>query len=164
MTAKRFSVSAWVRLLVGSSMIRTLGLMDEGAGDFHDLLLGRAAAADRGVKRNVFVAQFRQRLPGQFAATGAVEPAEARRLLAQQDVLLHAQVRSQRQLLVNHRHAAAPRVQGIGRDERPSVEFDRAGVRLMGAAEDLHQGAFTRAVFADQDMHLAGGDFKGNIL
>jgi hypothetical protein len=115
-------------------------------------------------KGYVFVMQFRQRLTGEFAPAGTIQPAEARRFLAEQNIFLHAQMRRQRQLLINHGDAAAPRVERIGRHEGLAVEFDCARIRTVRAAEDFHQRAFARAIFPDQDMHLARGDLKGNIL
>ena len=44
------------------------------------------------------------------AHLGAPKQAEARRLDAEQDVLGHREVRAERQLLVDHRDARAPRV------------------------------------------------------
>ena len=101
---------------------------------------------------------------GKSAAGGTVEPTEMGRLVPQQDVFLHAQVRREGQFLVNHGHPVAARMQRIVRDKWPPIQFDDARVRTKRAAENLHQCALARAIFANENMDLPGSDRKGNVF
>jgi hypothetical protein len=109
------------------------------------------------------VAQFRQRASGQFAAAPPPQPAAGGRLGAEKDVLLHAEVRGEVQFLINHRDAALPGVQWIARHEGLAVELERAGVRLIRAAQDFHERALARAVFADERVNLARRHRERNV-
>src|ERR1043166_1323519 len=92
-----------------------------------------------------------------------MQPAAGRRLRAEQNVLLHAQVRGEIQLLVNHGNARTPSVQRIFRKEPLAIEVDGAGIGLASAAEDFHERALAGAVLADQRMHFSSAGREGNI-
>ena len=130
-------------------------LAGERAGDFHELLLRDGKRAHRRIRRQVAVAEFRERAPRRVAHRAAPQPTEARRFRAEHDVLGHAQIRREVQLLVDHRYARAPCLVRIARRIRRAVQRDAPRVRLVRAAEDFHQRALPRAILADERMHLA---------
>ena len=134
----------------------------ERAGDFHELLLRDGKRAHRRIRRQVAVAEFRERAPRRVAHRAAPQPAETRRLRAEHDVLGHGQIRREVQLLVDHRHSRAPRLVRIARRKRRAVQRDAPRVRLVRAAEDFHQRALPRAILADERMHLALADAQRN--
>ena len=47
---------------------------------------------------------------------------------------------------------------------RRPVKTDRAGIRLVDAAQNLDQGRFARAVFAEQSDDFASADIKADPL
>ena len=67
-------------------------------------------------------------------------------------------------MLVNH---AQTGVNGIARrvemDPLP-IDGDRAFFRLVHAGQHVHQGAFARAVFAEQSMHLALAQIEIHVV
>ena len=71
------------------------------------------------------------------------------------DVLHHGQMRRERELLVNHRHAGVARVDGLARLVRTAVEPHDPGVGPERARQDPHQRALAGAVLPDQRTHLA---------
>ena len=89
--------------------------------------------------------------------------AAAHRLDAQHDILHHAQVRRERQLLVDHRDAGLPRGQRIARRVSGAVEPHLPGVRRQRARENRHQRALPGAVLADERADLAAthGEIHG---
>ena len=96
----------------------------ERARDLDELLRGRRQIADRPLGGDVAVAELGERGRRRRAHPLALHDAERRggaaahRLDAEHDVLHHAQVRRERQLLVDHRDAGAPRGERIARRVR----------------------------------------------
>ncbi len=88
----------------------------------------------------------------------ATDQAGASPLLAEHDVGLDRKVRREGQLLVDHGDASRLGVPGRARRVGQAVQRHRAGVGPKGAAEQFHERGLTRAVLADQGMHLAGCD------
>ncbi len=99
-------------------------------------------------------------LPDAAAALERAEEPEARRLLAQQHVRFDTEVRRQHEFLVDHGHAAAPRLLRTRRRERPAVEQHVSGVRALGAAQHFHERRFAGAVLPDKGEHFAGAHFQ----
>ena len=114
MTATPFACSPphereeFVHVLLGQ---RTGGFVEHqhpaadrhGAGDLHELLLGQRQVARHGFRREVLVADLVERPAGHGAHLPAVEQQAAGpgRLAAQEDVFHDAQVRGEREILVN---------------------------------------------------------------
>ena len=132
----------------------------ERARDLDHLLLGDRETPGRPVEVEVLVPELRQRGGRAGPRLRPPHPAQPLRLGPQHDVLRHAQVRREAQLLVNHRDAVTLRVERVDRRVRLSVQLGRAGVRPQGAAEDVHQRALARAVLADHRVHLAHCDLE----
>jgi len=57
---------------------------------------------------------------------------------------------------VHHRDALTLRVDDAIDRDFAAVAEDGAGIRLMDAAEDLHQRTLAGAILAGERMHLAG--------
>ena len=104
--------------------------------------------------------QERQRLLDPTAIRRRPEEAPARGFQAERDVGLDAQVRGQRQFLIDHGDAAASRVLRPGRFVGLAVQLENAGVRPDGPAQHLHQRRFAGPVFADQRVDLAGAQLQ----
>jgi hypothetical protein len=66
--------------------------------------------------------------------------------------------------LVDHRDSEALGLDRRSDRDRPSLQFDRSGVRLRHPENDLHQGALASAVFADDGVNLAGHDLEVDLL
>jgi hypothetical protein len=81
---------------------------------------------------------------------------------AEQDVLHHAQVLGERKLLVNHGHAGGSCVDGIARAIRLSVERHLAFIGRVSTGKNLHERAFSSAIFAHQCKDVSRGDFQIN--
>ena len=78
------------------------------------------------------------------------------RLAADEDVLRGGEVRHEIQFLVDDADAQVLGRAGVGDvDFLPLVE-DPAGIPLVHARQDLHQGGFARPVLPHQGVHLAG--------
>ncbi len=132
-----------------------LGPGVQGAGDLDQLLLGDRQRADRGLgpERR---AQALEHRPAAGGHRLAVDQAAAVQLGAEMDVLGHAQVGGEAELLVDDRDAVALGGDRVGDLHRHPVDLDRAArVGLVGAGEDLHQGRLAGAVLAHQRQHLA---------
>ncbi len=133
----------------------------QGARDFHELLRRRREFSDRRVERNVRVPELiegRACRSAHGVAVNNAERAEApppRRLDTERNVVHHAQVRRERQVLINHGHAGPARFARISRRVRPAVERHRPRVWRDRARENGHQRALARAVLPDQRAHFA---------
>ncbi len=75
---------------------------------------------------------------------------------AEKDVFGHRKVGRHAQLLMHHGDAGRMRVARRAETRFPAVQHETAGEFRMHAGDDLHQRAFSRTVFADETMDLAG--------
>ena len=85
----------------------------------------------------------------------AVEEGAAHALVAQHDVLGDCEHRHQLEVLVHHADAQRDGVVGVADADLAAVDEDFALVRAVEAVDDVHQGGFAGAVFAQQAQHLA---------
>jgi hypothetical protein len=99
-----------------------------------------------------------QRAGGRLAQLPPLEHAAAHRLHAEADVLHDGEVRRERELLMDHRHAGRSRVDRLTRRVGHTLEPHRAGVGLDRARQDRHERALAGAVLPDERAHLPGGD------
>ena len=76
------------------------------------------------------------------------------RLVAEIDVLADREIGEQRLLLEHHADALAVGVGGVLNDDGLSADEDLARIRLVDAAQDLHQRRLAGAVLADEADHL----------
>ena len=80
---------------------------------------------------------------------------EASRLGTHDNVFGHGKDRHQLKVLVDHADAQFDGVVGIGDLDGGTTDLDLAFVLGIEAVEDIHQGAFARAVFAQEGQDLA---------
>ena len=88
-------------------------------------------------------------------AARAIDHPEPGRLDAEHDVLGDAQVRRDRQFLIDHRDAGAPGVERFPRMVVGPVEPHRAGVGPLRARQDAHQRALAGAILPDERAHFS---------
>ena len=127
----------------------------EGAGDFHELLLGHGEGAHFGFGGNLG-AEAGEPLLGSGAAGGPIDPrAGGRGFEAEREIFGDGEVGEQGRLLVNT--GDAERARGRRREVGDALagEGEGAAVGLMRAGDDLNERAFARAVLAEQGVDLA---------
>src|SRR6478672_804948 len=103
---------------------------------------------------------MRQRFAGLCAARFAIHKSETRWLRAEENIFFDREMRREIQFLINHRDAAAPRVQGISGRVRFAIKKHFPAVWHERPAERFHERAFAGAVFADERVNFAESDFK----
>ena len=133
---------------------------DQGPGHLDQLLGAHAQVADPRLGPDVGMFEQVEGLGDDPPMLAAADQPGPDPLLAEHDVGLDRQVGRQRQLLIDHGHAAR---QGLARAARRvglARERHRARVGPIRAAEDLHQRALARAVLADQGADLARVDAR----
>ena len=125
------------------------------AGDLHLLLLGDGQLHDQvgGAELRAQTVNDRLRLGSHLFALD--QPA-ARQLAAEKNVFRHGQVRSKLHLLINQGNACGQRILRTFDVKRLTVDEDVAAAGGIGACEDLHQRAFSGAVFPHQRVDLSG--------
>ena len=127
----------------------------QGAADFQKLLFAGFEVGDHGGGVNVH-AQILEELPGARDLLLLAQQAEfVGQLPAEKDVVRHAQVVDDVELLVDKSDARRLHLLDGGGGIGLAHESDRAGVRRDDAGEDVHEGGFARAVFAQQRVDLA---------
>jgi hypothetical protein len=103
------------------------------------------------------------KLQNLFPARGVVDKDALVAFVAQDDVLHDRHGLDQHKVLVHHTDAEANR-HGRGFDfYLLSAQNDIALRRLIQPDQNVHQRAFSSAVFTEQGMHLALTDGKGNV-
>lgn len=85
-------------------------------------------------------------------------------LPTQCDVFHDGQIRSQIELLINHRNPRATGVFGVFRTEWLPLEQNLASIGSMHPAEDFHQGTLSSAIFSDEGMHLSRTHMKTHLF
>ena len=87
----------------------------------------------------------------------AVQEGERRSgtFVAEEEILNHGEVGSQRQLLEHHPNAEPAGARNVGYDDRPVVNADLAAVHPINASDDLRQRRFSSTILAEQDVNFA---------
>ena len=160
------SVSVSVSDDVGSSMIRICAFRER------DLAISTICcwASERWVQRRVGgdaqaeAVQERLGLVAHAAPVHQAQRAARERLAPQEDVAGHVQVVQHVEFLVDEADARALGVGDAPDDDGPAADADLAGVGLVDAAEDLHQGALAGPVLADQGDDLAARHLQADVL
>ena len=131
----------------------------ERTGDLHHLLLGGTERSDGRIGIEI----QSQRLEKLARAPSGGRPVDERAAVRQppkEDVLPDRELREELLLLVDEAQAMVDRVLWIDREVRPAIDQELAGVGVVGAGEDLHQGGLPGAVLAHDDVDLAGDEVK----
>jgi len=108
--------------------------------------------------------------PGQERgrATPALLPVDpppgSLRLEPHRHVLGHGEVGEERRLLVDGGDAQQAGEQRVGTLEGHPRDREAAGVRGVGAGDDLHEGALAGPVFAHEGVHLPRSHRQGHVL
>ena len=85
----------------------------------------------------------------------SIRPSGGRLFAAEEDILGDAQMRNQREVLIDDADPGSRRFGGIGEGYRRAVQADFTAVALVQPGDDLDQRAFAGAVGAEQGMHFA---------
>ncbi len=139
------------------------GVHGERAGDLDDLLLAEPQVLDQRHRVDVLL-EFGHQGAGLTGLLGVVDAGRRAQLPAHEDVVAHAEVGCEAQLLVDDRDAAVPRIGGRRERDGAAVELDEAGGRLDDAGQDLHQRRLAGAVLAEQRGDLAAPDVEVHAL
>ena len=136
----------------------------EGLQDLHTLLQAHAQLAHH-IRRihiqAVFPAQLRHRLIGGLQI---IQHTQLLRFPAQNDVLGHGEAGNQHEMLVDHAHTQGDGMLGVVLGDGFSLDDHLAPGGGEDSVENVHQGGFSRAVFAHQGKDLALADGKIHIL
>ncbi|VVN57967.1 hypothetical protein PS687_04461 [Pseudomonas fluorescens] len=130
-----------------------MGATGQRLGDFHQLALAQGQPAELFFRID-FIRQTLEASQGLLAQQAPIDHAEARRKMAEEQVLGHAHFRHEVQLLMDHRDTAGDAVRRAF--ERHGLLADLHGARAwdVSAAEDFQQRRLTCAVLAHQRVHL----------
>ena len=147
------------RRLVQDEQLDVLG---EGLGDLHQLLLAGADVLDQGLG-GLIQAHLLHMFFG--LTVGSVPIYEAQLIfefIAQEHILADGQQRNQGQLLVDNDDALGLAVSQRLKLAQLAVVIDLTGIGAHGidAGQDVHQGGFAGAVFADQSVDFAPLHFQ----
>src|SRR5260370_9239757 len=133
-------------------------------GNFDQLLVGHGQPANGCLCRNrdlELAEQTARRAPHTAPVDGAER---GRRLVAQEHVFGHREVRKQSGLLVND---GDPELTGVRRTvnlARGPVQVDATAVPLMYASEDFDERALARAILADQRVRLSRAELERDAV
>ena len=124
-----------------------------------DLFLAGRKLANRFVNIDVRL-DFTEHGAGAPAHLRAVKPAGTIRQIAKAKIFGDTQVRTEREFLVHYGDAKLTGDQWIGRVNQFAVEMDFAFVRRVNAGKNPAEGAFARAVLADERVATAALNTK----
>ena len=122
----------------------------QGLQNFHTLLQADAQLAYPGIRLHpqpVLLRQSPDLFPRRFPGTENPAPA---RLPAQNHVLGHREGRNQHKMLMYHTHPPANGRPGAEMRYRLSLDCEPASCGRINTVQNIHQGAFPRAVFSHQ--------------
>ena len=126
----------------------------QGAADLQQLLFAGFQLADHGIGINVH-AQLLEKLLGLCQLLLIVQQAEPGQFAAEEDIVRHRQIVYHIQLLMDKGDACGLHLVDGGRRIAFAAKDDLARISRDNAGEDVHQGGFSRAVFAQQSVDLA---------
>ena len=140
-------------------------LLGQRLGDLHQLLLADPDIGDQRVRRLV-EPHFRQQLLRPLVDRVAIDHAEPRRRVGDEDILRDREQRDQRKLLMDDDDAKRLGIIDIAEMPLLAVIDDAAVIAAVGinAAQNLHQGRLAGAVLAHQGMDLALSDREIDIV
>ena len=136
-----------------------LGLAQHRLDDFDLLAQRQIQRAHLGPRRDHVQAHLLQAGCNTLLRRLLVEQTgKAGRLVGQQQVLRHAEIRNQGEFLEGCLHAQPVRIARAAHAHLFAEQADHAAVRANQAAEDLDGGGLSRPVFPQKRMHLPGSD------
>ena len=138
----------------------------EGPHDGEERPLDLAQRPHLGVRPDVAEAKWPQRLPHQPPLVPPRDPPQrAGLVVADAQVLEHAHLGHQPEVLVHERDAEQVRRAGVERQRHRLAGHlqGRAVVGRVVAGQDLDEGRLARAVLAEQAVHLPGQDVEVDV-
>ena len=110
--------------------------------------------------------EFFDEVLGLFDHAALVEPAQrtGHELATEEHVHEHRLTIREREILVDHLDAEAPRVARIGEHSVASIDRDVAGRRAMHARDHFHERRLAGAVVADQRDDFARIDLEAEVV
>ena len=140
-------------------------LLGQRLGDLHQLLLADPDIGDQRVRR-LIEPDFRQQLLRPPVDRVAIDHAEPRRRVGNEDILGDREQRDQRQLLMNDDDAERLGIVDVAEVPLLAVIDDAAVIAAVriDAAQHLHQGRLAGAVLAHQGMDLALPDGEIDVV
>ena len=131
----------------------------------HPLFCAQRQRGHHAVRLYIHVIPLAKRTHFLIANLIPVEKAAYGLFCAEDHVLCNGERLYKLQMLVYHRDPAFNRLlRRIAHRHFPSINGDRAGISLIKAEEDIHQRAFSRAVFSKQRNDLAFLRRQRNII
>ena len=124
--------------------------------------MGRART--RNADGHVLVLERRERLGGAPLHVLPTQKADARRLDSEKEILGDAQVRCERELLVDHDDPALASVSRAPRRVGPTVDGDVPRVRRQHSGEKVHESTLPRSVLSDEGPNLPRPHGEGDIV
>jgi hypothetical protein len=139
-----------------------LGVADERPADGGQLLVGNRQGRDIGIQIKGQAELVDDPLRDGAGCAGRIEPATHSALARHGDVLGHAEVRKEREVLVDDLN---PGCDGAGRGHARvplAADDDHAGVGGLHATDDLDERRLPAAVLTSEAVHLAGQEREGH--
>ena len=140
------------------------GVRRKRPGDLDQLLLGAAQLLERDVRIGGEADRIEERRCGATHLAMVDAPETVRRHVAEEDVLGDREVAEEAGVLMHDRDAAAERVERRSQHRCLPIENHRAGIGLVETGEELHAGAFARAVLPKESEDLAGAERQRDVL
>ena len=134
-------------------------VLQQAAHDLNPLALADGEIADHAVRVQLQAVAARD-----VDDTAAQVALRQLRRDAERNILGDAQGFEQREMLEDHADAFGPCLRGPVRGKGPTAQRHRAGVGPQDAVDNLHQGGFAGAVFAQQGMDLALADVERDVI
>ena len=128
--------------------------------DLDALPFAHRQVGDAHIEREIEADAFEHR-PHLLRFSGAIEPAAR---LAEQQVVEHARIVDQAEVLMDHRDAVLKGFTRIARPVRRAVDLHRSRVGLMHAEDHVAERRLARAVLAEQAVHVAGHQVERDIV
>lgn len=139
------------------------GLLIEGAGDLHLLLLANGETADERVGRKGHV-ELGEDPPGGLAHGAAVDHAAAIQFAVGEDVRRDRAVKKQIQLLEDDADSVPAGFARIFQTDASRLNLDFSLVWLLNAGQQLHQGGLAGAIFANDRVNFAALNIKAHAV
>ena len=127
---------------------------EECLRNFKQLFFCRIECGDEFRRLDVYAEAF-EKLAGLLYHCALVEDAEFGYLLAHKNVFVHFEVVEDVDFLVNESYARVFRLLHRSVDERFAVKDDFPAVARVDAGKNVHKRGLSRAVFAEESVHLS---------
>src|SRR5262245_49788580 len=139
------------------------GVAKKRARDLHELPQGHRQPLDARLDVGQFMETECLYPRGAFPFHGRlIDEAETPRLATEEKIVGHAEIRSERQFLMNNANTQPRRVRRRGDARRAAIHEYVPGVRRVDAAQRLDERGFAGPVFAEQRMDFTRAQLKAH--